>query len=123
MSTTALNLATHYTNRGWRVVPIPTRKKNPGLLNNGWQEFRLAVDDLPKHFNGRPKNVGVLLGEPSTWLVDVDLDHVLARELAPEYLPSTPSVFGRAGSPRCTVGGGCPRAEELARGRIHRIRI
>ena len=37
---------------------------------------------------------------PSGWLIDVDLDHPLAVELADEFLPPTASVFGRVGKPR-----------------------
>jgi hypothetical protein len=45
-------------------------------------------------------NVGVLLGEPSGWLIDIDLDHPRCVELAPEHLPPTPAIFGRPGKPR-----------------------
>lgn len=62
--------------------------------------MRLAADELPLRFNGQPQNIGVLLGEPSAWLVDVDLDHLRAVELADDYLPPTPLVFGRPGKPR-----------------------
>ena len=51
------------------------------------------------HFNGKPQNIGVLLGEPSGWLIDVDLDHALAIEKAAEYLPPTPLRFGRKSKP------------------------
>jgi P4 family phage/plasmid primase-like protien len=55
---------------------------------------------LLKHFAGRQTNVGVLLGEPSGWLIDIDLDHPRAVELAAQFLPSTPAVSGRPGKPR-----------------------
>ena len=45
-------------------------------------------------------NVGVLLGEPSDWLIDIDIDHPRAVELAAQFLPPTPLVFGRAGKPK-----------------------
>jgi hypothetical protein len=56
--------------------------------------------DLPVYFNGQPQNIGVLLGEPSIGLIDVDLDHPRAVKLAPHFLPPTPMVFGRATKPR-----------------------
>ena len=90
--------AERYAKRGWCVIPIPHRSKNPGF--KGWERMRLTVESLDDHFNGRPQNVGVLLGEPSDWLIDVDLDHPRAVELAPQFLPSTSAVFGRAGNPR-----------------------
>jgi len=89
--------ATHlYHARGWSVIPIPHRSKNPGY--RGWEQTRLNADELPDRF-GEPKNVGVLLGEPSGWLVDVDLDHARCVELADDHLPPTPAQFGRPGNP------------------------
>ncbi|TWU04180.1 hypothetical protein CA54_60620 [Symmachiella macrocystis] len=93
-----LSKSIEYTNRGWSVIPIPHKSKAPRL--NGWQKLRLTTENLPKHFNGKPQNIGVLLGEPSGWLIDIDLDHPVAVELAPEYLPPTSAVFGRAGKQR-----------------------
>ena len=65
--------AGHYVSRGWSVIPVPHRSKNPGF--RGWERLRISADTIDKHFNGRLQNVGVLLGEPSDWLIDVDLDH------------------------------------------------
>ena len=94
---TALNAARDYLRRGWAPIPIPFRSKNPGFA--GWQKLRLAETDLERHFNCRPQNVGVLLGEPSGWLVDIDIDNRRCAELAGEHLPPT-AVFGRASNPR-----------------------
>jgi hypothetical protein len=93
-----LEYALAYVRRGWAVVPIPHRSKKAVL--GGWQRLRLKEDDLPQHFGGAPQNIGVLTGEPSGWTVDVDLDHPRAVELADEFLPPTPAVFGRPGKPR-----------------------
>jgi hypothetical protein len=90
--------AAEYVRRGWAPIPIPHRAKNP--KRTGWQNLRLTEEDLPRHFNGRPQNIGVLLGEPSGWLVDVDLDHPGAVEAADKHLPATGAVFGRPGNPR-----------------------
>jgi hypothetical protein len=90
--------AERYARRGWSVIPIPHRSKNPGF--DGWQLLRLTTETLHDHFNGQPQNIGVLLGEPSGWLVDVDLDHPRAVELAPQFLPPTPAIFGRPGKER-----------------------
>jgi putative DNA primase/helicase len=94
-NTTAINVARDYTRRGWRVLPIPHGTKAPRLKN--WSALRLGEDNLPAHFNGAPQNIGVLLGEPSGWLIDVDLDHPDAVALARDYLPATEAVFGRDG--------------------------
>jgi len=90
--------AEHYARSGWSVIPVPHLSKNPGF--KGWEQMRLTPETLDQHFNGHPQNIGVLLGEPSGWLVDVDLDHPRCVALADEYLPPTPAVFGRPGKPR-----------------------
>lgn len=93
-----LDTAIRYTRRGWTVLPVPFRSKNPGF--DGWQKLRLTEADLRHRFNGQPQNIGVLTGEASRWLIDVDLDRPLAVELAGEFLPPTPAVFGRKSKPR-----------------------
>lgn len=93
-----LDAAVGYARRGWSVIPIPHRSKKPRIPD--WPQFRLTENDLGSHFNDQPQNIGVLLGEPSAWLIDVDLDQQRAIELAPEYLPPTAAVFGRSGKPR-----------------------
>lgn len=83
--------------RGWYSIPIESQQKTP--KQNGWQKWRLNYRDIGRCFRGTG-NLGVLLGEPSGWLIDTDLDHQLAVELAPEFLPATDAIFGRAGKPR-----------------------
>ena len=91
--------AQRYTERGWHVIPIPHRSKCN--KTKGWERWRLGIDQLDTCFpHGQAMNVGVLLGEPSNWLIDIDIDHPRAVELAPQFLPATPSVFGRAGKPK-----------------------
>lgn len=94
---TLLDAAKDYTRQGWRVIPIPHQSKAPRLKD--WPNLWLTEEDLPQHFNGQPQNIGVLLGEPSGWLIDIDLDHRLAVDLAVNHLPPTPAVFGREGKP------------------------
>lgn len=101
MANPALDAARAYTRRGWAVIPISHRSKNPGsLLGDGWQNTRMAEADLPKHFNGQPRNIGVILGEPSGGLADLDLDAREAVAVAPWLAPDTPAGFGRPGKPR-----------------------
>jgi len=95
---TALEAAKASLARGWMPIPIPHRSKAPTLKD--WPQLRLSTETLPAHFDGQPQNIGVLLGEPSRWLVDVDLDHPRAVELASQFLPATPLMFGRSGKPR-----------------------
>jgi hypothetical protein len=89
-----LDAARWYLARGYAPIPVPAGTKVPVL--KGWTDLRLAEADLPQHFNGMG-NVGVLLGEPSRWLVDVDLDCEEAVALAPAFLPPTGAKSGRPG--------------------------
>lgn len=93
----ALEAARAYLDLGWRVVLVLPRQKRPALAR--WQELRLEPADLPRYFCGAtPDNVGVLLGEPSGHLADIDLDCAESVELAPRILPPT-WTFGRPGRP------------------------
>ncbi len=91
-----LDAARWYLARGYAPIPVPAGSKVPVL--KGWTDLRLADADLPQHFNGTG-NIGVLLGEPSGWLVDVDLDCEEAVALAPAFLPPTGAKSGRPGKP------------------------
>ena len=73
-----LAAARGYTRRGWRVVPVRPGEK--GVSLSGWQHLRLEESDLPRWFAGaNPHNVGILTGEPSGGLVDVDCDAPASR--------------------------------------------
>jgi len=97
---TVLDIARDYVSRGWKVVPVPERGKNPN--RPGWQTLDLALDELPAVFkqNGTRPNIGVLQGKPSGNLADVDLDTAAACTLGALLLPKTGAVFGRVGKPR-----------------------
>jgi Protein of unknown function (DUF3987)/Bifunctional DNA primase/polymerase, N-terminal len=92
------DVARNYIARGWAPIPIPHKEKAPRVKR--WQELRIGATDVVEYFNGHAQNIGVLLGAPSRGLVDIDLDHPRAVELADEYLPPTEAVFGREGNPR-----------------------
>ena len=92
----SLDCAIDYLARGWMPIPLPRGSKNPN--RKGWQKERWTNDDLPRCFiNGQ--NIGLLLGEPSSGLVDVDLDAHEALSIAGSVLPATSMISGRAGSP------------------------
>lgn len=93
-----VSIAERYLERGWRVLPIPYRQKRPTV--KGWQTLEIEREELQRHFIGVRLNIGVLLGDPSNGLIDVDLDHPRAVALAEQYLPPTGLVFGRPGKPR-----------------------
>jgi hypothetical protein len=91
-----LDAAQRYLARGIQPLPIPERQKAPTIPN--WPEFR-ANSNAAEFFAG-PGNLGVLLGDPSGGIVDVDLDAPEALALAPYFLPATEAVFGHASKPR-----------------------
>jgi hypothetical protein len=102
-----LQAAQEYLARGWQPIPIPAGQKSPVI--QAWQDLRLAADELPARF-GHGGNVGVILGEPSGWLVDVDLDSPEAVILAKYFLPETGMVFGRPGKRGSHYLYACPGA-------------
>jgi hypothetical protein len=101
----ALGAVRRYHNRGFAVVPIPHRSKRPIL--EGWESLSLTTDELSEHFNGKPQNVGLLLGKPSGGLIDVDQD-------APEEQPSQPLVVRLSGCRNRQVQGRDPRGPRRA---------
>jgi bifunctional DNA primase/polymerase-like protein len=83
-----------YLRKGWQPIPIPPWKKAPRQKN--WTALRFSEGEIRQHFR-EEDNVGLLLGEPSGGLVDVDLDAPEAIELAAKILPPTSRRHGRAG--------------------------
>ena len=75
--------------------PSPYGSKAPVLPR--WQEFRVTEDQIDSLFDG---NIGLLLGAPSSGLIDVDLDSDAAVALAPNFLPPTGMIHGRTCKPR-----------------------
>ena len=71
-----------YGQRGWYCVPLRPRSKSPSRRD--WTKLRLKPEAFPEN-----SNIGIILGEPSGWIVDVDLDCPEAIELADQYLPPT----------------------------------
>lgn len=88
--------AQRYVKEGWSPIPVPYRSKGPVLKD--WGKLRLNLTDLDHHFNGRPSNVGILLGKASAGLIDIDLDTDDAIQLAPHILPLT-LTFGKSSTP------------------------
>src|ERR1700682_249756 len=95
-SASVLVAARAFLRRGWQPVPIPRGQKGPRLKS--WQTFRWAENDLPSHFCSGG-NIGILLGEASGNLVDVDLDVPEAIVVSVGLLPPTGRVHGRRAKP------------------------
>jgi putative DNA primase/helicase len=88
-----------YIERGWRVVPIRVGSKGPDGIK-GWTDLRLTLNDIDERFHHPFLNIGILTGEASGGLADVDLDSREAIQLAELWLPRTGTVFGRPGRGR-----------------------
>lgn len=93
--------------RGFQPIPLATGEKSPRGVP-GWT--RLRWENTPEglaHAKERFEQwadeglggVGVLLGDPSDGLVDIDLDHPKASRLKDHFLPPTPARSGRASRP------------------------
>jgi putative DNA primase/helicase len=87
-------LVADYINAGFSPIPIKYKSKQP--LNKGWTNLKIATNDIGKYFSGDCINIGILTGQASKGLVDVDIDDTTSLRLAPWFLPDTKCVFGRA---------------------------
>ena len=92
--------------RGLTPLPIPRHSKGPTMA--GWNKLRWpdpttdtgdgesAVRAAFEEYTaGGSTNLGVLLGEASGDLIDVDLDHPAAMRLKSYLLPYTAAIHGR----------------------------
>src|SRR5262245_20573425 len=86
----------YISRRGWSIIPVPLGEKKPIIPD--WPNLRIGKKELPNYFDNE-SNIGVLLGEASGGLNDVDLDCDEALALAPIYLPNTELVHGRPSKP------------------------
>lgn len=115
--------------RGLTPLPILRHSKNPSMA--GWTKVRWPdpAEDLgegeaavrqafEEYTAGGSTNLGVLLGEASGDLIDVDLDHPAAQRLKSYLLPYTAAVHGRETSRRshywyCAKPGTLPPTRRL----------
>ena len=94
MTTVSLDIALAYIAQGFAPVPIAYREKKPLPSLREWQTLRIGAEDATRYFNGADQNIGVILGEASRGLVDIDLDCDEAVRAAP-YLLAKTRCFGR----------------------------
>jgi hypothetical protein len=106
---TPLEAARQWIRRGRSIVPVPFGSKAPTLKN--WTDLRLTEADLAPHF-GEPTNIGLLLGEPSGWVVDIDLDTDEAIRATPFFFPPT-YTYGRDRRPSSHLLVLCEGAKTL----------
>lgn len=95
-TTNSLAEAIRLVRLGFRPIPVPRGSKAPILKD--WQNLRLTEEDLPRYFEA-DVNLGLLLGEPSDGLVDIDMDCIEAVRAAMQLLPPTSMRHGRPSNP------------------------
>jgi putative DNA primase/helicase len=83
---------------GFAPVPLHFKSKRPTLPE--WQHLRIHPDDVRTLFGQRPVNIGLLCGEASGNLTDLDLESPLASLVADLLVPQTDMVSGRRSNPR-----------------------
>ena len=87
---TAVDWARAWIERGFVPIPIPYRSKKPDI--KGWPDLRIDMSNAEQYFNGKPSNIGVLLGVYGA--CDVDLDCTEAIAAASNFLPPTGLIHG-----------------------------
>lgn len=90
----AIDAADDYRKRGW--VPIPLLRQSKKPLRDGWPDSTL---DTPLTDFKPDSNIGILLGDQSDGLVDIDLDCREANVAARQLLPETGLMFGHTSNP------------------------
>lgn len=92
--------ASRLQSKGIAVLGLHPRSKQP--IHKGWQNQQGSqLDFIEQH---AMPNIGVLLGESSSGLVDVDLDCIEARLAAEVLLPPTDMIWGRQSAPNSHRG-------------------
>jgi hypothetical protein len=81
---------------GIRPVPLRPASKIPSG-GKGWNSLRVSEKTVAQFFK-QGDNLGGLWGEPSNWIVDIDLDWDEAAHFAQHYLPET-FTYGRLSRP------------------------
>lgn len=84
----------YYRKQGFCLIPL--KGKTPIIKD--WLETNLSDEDI-KNYVEENYNIGVLLGEKSNWLVDVDIDDPDALECLHRFLPLDTLKFGRETKP------------------------
>ena len=80
-----------------KVYTVPLRPRSKRPKNTDWPSLRLTGKKISNAFQ-IGDNIGGLWGEPSNWIIDVDLDTQEACDVAPHILPET-FIYGRRDKP------------------------
>jgi hypothetical protein len=91
-------IAHRYIDMGFAPVPVEFKSKVCRLPK--WPKLKLKHEDVSGIFCDLPCNIGIVLGQLSEGLIDIDLDREEAIALAPYMLPATGMIFGRKSKPQ-----------------------
>lgn len=91
-----VDAALAYREKDWQPIPLQTQSK--AAIDEAWQEPHIGADEIPRRFE-TAGGVGLLLGEPSGGLTDLDLDTPEAVQAARLVMTPTPMVSGRKSRP------------------------
>jgi putative DNA primase/helicase len=91
------NIICSYIEHGFAPIPVKFRSKQPAI--EGWTTLKIETSDIETYFE-EPCNIGILTGNASNGLVDVDIDDPDALRFAPYFLPEKFCIFGRQSKPR-----------------------
>ena len=81
-----------------KLAAIRVKPQSKIPYDNAWQ--RTTNTDIDLSIFGSADNIGIVLGDNSGGIVDVDLDSEWARLAGPHLLPETGMIFGRASAPK-----------------------
>jgi hypothetical protein len=97
----ARSAAGHYLRLRRIPVPIPRTGGCKAPVLDRWPDLRPSDEDLDTLFpSDQALNIGLLLGEPSGGLIDIDLDAPEAVAIGRLLLPPTGWISGRRSKPR-----------------------
>jgi hypothetical protein len=89
--------------RGYSPLPIHSHSKKPAGLDWTRGIGTTVPAEVEKIFRDHAEkqhdNIGLLLGDASGGLIDIDLDHPKTRRLKDHFMPPTAMRSGRAGRP------------------------
>lgn len=91
--------------RGWHCIPLHAQDKKP--VGDNWNKRIIEADDIASAF-APDRNLGLLLGEPSDWIVDIDCDIEEAVVAGGYLMPNTGLSFGRKSIGRAHLLYRCP---------------
>ena len=95
-----ISTAMNYIARGYNPIPVRFMSKQP--IPRDWTNLKIDDTNVNDFFSNDNVNIGVVLGQASNGLIDIDFDDPDAIKFAPRFLPETKCVFGRASNPKVT---------------------